>query len=257
MVFVPLFGLSVVRMAGRDRLDNLVYGRYNDAVVWPLLAAGVVWLVLAVREGRHREITRVWGISMLVMLAASLPIELGFESAGGARRVLWAMIPGVVPLSLETELSAVRISLLVLPAAAAAVGLCVTRLSRLVVPIAAVALAAFGINAWARVDIQSPVFHLDEAQRREIAEVVGDEPLGLRLTPIGIPSDISRVLQLSVGITVEWYVPDIEMMLEYGSIDGGGQLVLAPLDDILFRQGGGEVVYVLGDTYMAIWREAD
>lgn len=46
----PLVMTSVTFMADRDRADQLVYGRYVDAVVWPLAAIGVATMVRMLRE---------------------------------------------------------------------------------------------------------------------------------------------------------------------------------------------------------------
>lgn len=51
-VFVLLAGLSVVFMSDRWRSDQLVYGRYNSAVVAPLLIVGIAVLAGAVRQRR-------------------------------------------------------------------------------------------------------------------------------------------------------------------------------------------------------------
>ena len=42
---LPLVVVSMVFMSGRTRADHRIYGRYNDAVLWPLLIVGIAWLV--------------------------------------------------------------------------------------------------------------------------------------------------------------------------------------------------------------------
>ena len=41
---LPLIAMSIVFMSDRTRTDQLIYGRYNDSIMWPLLAVAIGWL---------------------------------------------------------------------------------------------------------------------------------------------------------------------------------------------------------------------
>ncbi len=51
-------------MSDRPRPDQFIYGRYNDAVMWPIIVIGLAWVAGAVRHGISR---RQLAIALVVM----------------------------------------------------------------------------------------------------------------------------------------------------------------------------------------------
>ncbi|MGE0306733.1 MAG: hypothetical protein AB7Q27_13335 [Acidimicrobiia bacterium] len=48
---LALMAVSVVFLAGRERGDYYIYGRYNDAILWPVVAIGIAWVLGAATHG--------------------------------------------------------------------------------------------------------------------------------------------------------------------------------------------------------------
>jgi hypothetical protein len=92
----PLILTSVTFMAGRDRADQLVYGRYVDAVVWPLAALG---LAVLVRSVRHCGATGTWSLAGVaaLTLATGLVVDGRHGEALADDVGLRMMVPGLLP----------------------------------------------------------------------------------------------------------------------------------------------------------------
>lgn len=101
----PLVLTSVTFMADRDRADQLVYGRYVDAVVWPLAALGLALVVRLIRDRsafRDGERRQVPGARLVVGVAVTCALSglivawrHGDQLAGDVG--LRMMVPGLLP----------------------------------------------------------------------------------------------------------------------------------------------------------------
>lgn len=102
------FALSVVFMSDRWRSDQLVYGRYNDAVVTPLLVVGVATLLGAIALPRLLRVGvgAAAGIMIGGVVLQSLRNEVLSDSNG-----LEPMILGLQPFAASaTSIDVIRIS---------------------------------------------------------------------------------------------------------------------------------------------------
>lgn len=86
--------LSVAFMSARDRPDRIVYGRYNDAVIAPILVIGIAILVGAV--GRRRLTIATGMIGWSLVAAGAVLVEFRSESLAGGTGVE-PMILGLQP----------------------------------------------------------------------------------------------------------------------------------------------------------------
>lgn len=96
-LITPLVLTSMAFMAGRQRPDQLVYGRYVDAVAWPLTALGIAWVVARLRSPdpvRPRAMPVVVGATT-VATAAIVALRHGDQLASGVG--LRMMVPGLLP----------------------------------------------------------------------------------------------------------------------------------------------------------------
>ena len=63
---VPLVGVSMLFMAGRDRPDMLIYGRYNEAILWPVVAIGAVWLLRMLEIGEWNQLMTRFAVTATI-----------------------------------------------------------------------------------------------------------------------------------------------------------------------------------------------
>ncbi|MEO6654058.1 MAG: hypothetical protein ABIP17_15530, partial [Ilumatobacteraceae bacterium] len=93
----PLVIVSAIFMADRGRQDQYIYGRYNDAVIWPILVLGLGWLIARVRGGFRRRDLATVAVTIGVTLGLGGAIEAlhgdSIRKSYGVR----AMIAGVLP----------------------------------------------------------------------------------------------------------------------------------------------------------------
>ena len=93
---MPLLATSVVFMSGSTRPDMFVYGRYNDAVVWPVLLVGVGWVVDARNHRRRSLVQALAGVSLAAMLSGLYVAVAHNDEFRGVVPPQRAMIPGIL-----------------------------------------------------------------------------------------------------------------------------------------------------------------
>ncbi len=153
LLTVAMFvALSSVFMSDRLRSDQLVYGRYNDVVVTPLLVVGVATLVGAIRLRRLAALSAAAAVATMTAGLAlwSLRSEVLSESNG-----VEPMILGLQPFATSaTSIDVVRISvwasLVTLALAAVSIGARRGRLAPVAAPIALATLGLLVAVGWSR-----------------------------------------------------------------------------------------------------------
>ncbi len=96
---IPLCLVSVAFMSARTRSDHRIYGRYNDAILWPVLIIAIGWLVGLARNRESRS-NGVWPVTMLcaaTLVGSAIGVHYvhgkALREAVGVR----PMIAGLVP----------------------------------------------------------------------------------------------------------------------------------------------------------------
>jgi hypothetical protein len=229
--------LSVVFMADRWRSDQLVYGRYNDAVVGPVVLVGLAVLVGAIPVRR---------LVLLATATAATTVALG-TVLWAARRSVLATSNGLEPMILglqpfvasRTGLDVVPISLWAAAFTLVPVALSATLAVREpAVPSPVRSAAVLGVvgvlvaAAWLR------TAEVIDEQWDDAGDVSAVQELREGPLPDGVPVDF----HLPVGSTTtnrmmlyQFYLPHTEFTVVHGPDDGTAELVFARLDEDGFR----------------------
>src|SRR5690606_29411111 len=118
---LPLIGVSWVFMSNRTRSDHLVYGRYTDAIVWPVLVIAIGWLVgLRRAEARRDTSWIVAGVAVATLATAGAVYafhEAAFAESVGVRPMIAGFMPwlggrNAIPVFVLTGLGLIGLALL-------------------------------------------------------------------------------------------------------------------------------------------------
>lgn len=231
--------LSIVFMSDRTRSDQIVYGRYNDAVVTPLLVVGLASLIGEIPLRRLASLAAPTAIGIVAggALLWSVRREVLSDSNG-----LEPMILGLQPFAVSpTSIDVIRISVW---AAVLAVGLAATSLvarhrRRRVFVAGAVALLA--MLAWIRTDrIVNRTW--DDSGDLSAVERLRDGPLtdGTAVDfylPIGSTSTNRMMLY-------QFHLPRTEFtVVNHPSDDATSPYVFALIDDDGVADAGGRLIW--------------
>jgi hypothetical protein len=243
-------------MAGRTRTDQLVYGRYNDAVVWPLLIVAIGWLACyARRERRRTVILTIAGCAVLTLELGLLLTQLHDETFAASAGIK-PMVAGLIPFETDTgrlrPLVVTALALLV----ALVIALCLVARAgvRVVVVLVAVLVLLGGVRTHRTLASR---WNLLEPSGRAVAQLDGTvipdgATLGVRFVPDELQPSTSRADQLRLTMVYQWYLEDHDFADDFGTVDVG-PYVFAPTNDPLFVESGAEVVWVDPRAAMALW----
>lgn len=258
---LPLVALSIVFMADRDRVDQLIYGRYNDAILWPFAAIGLATIVAMV----ERRITGSDPIARraIVLVPATIVITgliVGLSLRARARRQLELvdMIAGLGPVVEPGQalpvlaISAGSIVLFVLIVTVALFA--DRRIGLLGVAVAAIMIGAAGVVTHDRL---YPVHELGEASA-EVRTIVGRElPVDAKplvgMVPERFDPRMSAKLQEYYGHVYQWYLPGIRFELIRSGEYPPDSYVFAPLADVILRNSIACVLWEDPAVPMALW----
>ena len=252
---VPLVLLSIVFMTDRWRPDQIVYGRYNDAVMAPVVVAGLAAVVTSTRRRLLVDglavivVTALCGVILrltsddeLRAQALLRPMVLGLHGYGrGARlAVLSVTVSAVVVMAIGLVLVVVarrgwwRQGL----ALAFVAGLLVVGYRR-TQPVVDAAL-----NSWTDAGAIEEV-------RGEILEP--GVPVRVRFTDDSV---VKVGVQRLRAALYEFYLPENPLYVD-GAVPGGGEtpFVLAPVDDPELLAGDAEVVWRDPELGIGLWVE--
>jgi hypothetical protein len=250
---VPLVVLSIVFMTDRWRPDQIVYGRYNDAVMAPIVVAG---LAAVVTSSRRRLL--VDGLAVIATTAVcGIVLRLTSDDELRAQALLRPMVLGLVGyvrtarlVVLDVTASAVMVM---------AVALTVVLVSRRRGVRRAVAVAVVAALLVAGYRRAQPVI---DASLNSWASAGAVESVRGAVLPPGAAVRARFVDDSSVKVGVqrlrtavyEFYLPENPIYVE-GEVPRGVQtpFVFAPVDDVELRRSGGEVVWRDPDLAMGLW----
>ncbi|NNE12777.1 MAG: hypothetical protein HKN41_11110 [Ilumatobacter sp.] len=261
---VPQLALSAVFMSDRSRSDQLIYGRYNDAVVWPIVALGVAWVGWRFRDGldtRHRWITAG---ALAGLIGTGVAVEAWHGDAIRESYGVRSMIPGLLafvdgndvldPARVTATTASIFLLLVAL------IALAQVRDARpLVVAVtisSATLLFAVGVVRFERVADLRLNGWLRASAVREIEAIVPDDaPLGVR--PVRDSEDpvVRFVPQRQRFQLYQLYLPDRTFLRDRGVDDDVGPYVFAPLRDPELTEAGAQVIWFDRSLRIGLWEE--
>jgi hypothetical protein len=257
MLIVPLVLLSATFISNGHRPDQIVYGRYNDAVMWPILCVGIAW-VLEIGGRAMRSTVR--GAALVVAITAAcaaLMLALHGETLRSGLG-LRAMIPGLmvffgdataIQMARWTTIAMIAFAMLV------AIGGAVRRPALILGVVALVGIpllatrthdiAAVRLNGW--------------GLTAEVTAVEGllppGETVGIRFVPDSQDPSISWVTQRQRAQLYQFYLPDHLFLRDRGTGDSVGPYVFAPVGDAELLAVDAVVLWTDRAGETALWRE--
>lgn len=265
---VPLILTSVVFMADRPRPDQFIYGRYNDAVMWPIIVVGLAWVARRIQHGFDRRQFAVVAAVAASMISTGLAVDLLHGDAIRERYGVRGMIAGLLPfVDGNDTLHIWRSSLM---AAALLLGLSgLIALARagwmpspatagifVVGAILVITTFAVAVNRTERV-----------ADRRlngwqvasDVATVNEIVPPGLPVAVRPVPSSrepvVNWVPQRQRYMLYQLYLPERTFLRDRGVDDDIGPYVFAPLRDPDLLDVGAELVWTDPGIQVGLWKE--
>lgn len=254
---LPVVGLSFVFMSDVGRADHVLYGRYIDAVIWPVLAVGANW----VTHVRPRMALRTrWFILTATIV---LFVELAFVVHQLHRHQLRvpgvnAMIAGIVPLSDWGSINALVVTAFSLAITALLFRSLTSIDRRLWTGVVVAVVCTMGIRLWAiqRPDANRPAYGEEARAILELAD--GPPPgseIGVLLMPDALDPVISRFTQRVAVWSYQLYLPEYRFSLDNGLDNDVGPYVFAVDNDRLLTLEGGKRVWEHSTMAMALWKE--
>ena len=239
VVAVCCIAPSVLFMANRFRPDQIVYGRYNDVVIVPILVVGLGFLATTTAT---RRVVTMMSASIAISIACAAALLIWRRGALGSGSGIEPMILGLQALSSSTQsIDVVRITavatVLTVVVAAAAIGARHARRPALLVGALGLLLVLANVRT---------------------GHLIGDQWNGR--------GDLSEVIQLgdeelSGGADVEFLLPDGEstdrLMMYQLYLPHNRFTVVEDLDD------GGQTPYIfaptddpeLSESATVVWRD--
>lgn len=256
LMLAPLAATSVVFMADRTESDQLVYGRYNDAVMWPLIGLGASWLYLAGRSQSFTAISRrlsgvlvaLWGTGVFVHARHGQQLA---DDIGVA-----AMVSGIVPFTGDQDaIQVLRLTLLAtLLALVLALGsVLVDRWRFALASVALPIVVTFGLLAHWGLGTNLNFF-IGERDVR-LATVDEAETLGFHFVPPDEPSWVLQSAQRRAYQLYQFYLWDHDIVIDRGLQDDVGPYVFAPREDPDLVAAGATPLWESTTTGMVLWRE--
>jgi hypothetical protein len=263
---LPSIGLSMVFMSDRTRSDHLVYGRYNDAVLWPVLAVGVAWIVERVVRGvRACDLWPVAGVGALLAATAAGTHALHHEQLSSSVGVR-AMIPGLHPF-IGTE-GSIPVDRITVTAAIGIVAIMLVVLLARVVRVRGhrpvgwlILAAACGVLGWAALrtqdvlNVRLNVWASAKAVRAVDELVPPDAVIGVKMVRDSEDPAVSWERQRQRYQLYELYLPSHTMERDRGVDDAVGPYVFAPAEDPELVEAGAEVLWTDPVHAVSLWRE--
>lgn len=258
---LPLFALSAVFMSNRDRVDQLVYGRYNDAVVWPLLVVGVAGLT-SLRACRWSDLSKwirwtIVGIHV-VLLEVGLIVEITLRGRSLQQVNMVDMIAGLAPVLNGAErLPAIWISL----GAAIVFGLLIVVVLRcgqikpyVFAPVSALALLTAALLAHGALGLALELGEESIAVRDiEGRELPADVEVVYGFVPAFFDPGVTPYVQRYYSQLYQWYLPDHRFRLTRAGDYGAGAYVFAPVRDRVLNDAGACLLWRDPAVDMALW----
>lgn len=255
LMTTPLIVTSIIFMADRERFDQAIYGRYNDAIIAPVIAIGIAWLASRTECHRQQRLTQ-GALTALALTVASVGaagiVLVAREEIVDQAGYLAPMIPGVLayvspstrPDLLGVTLVSAGLTLLVVIVSPRVTG----RLAPFgVVLVAIVAVGAFRTHGGLETDVNQ---NLRRSAAEELVEVDLPEREQIGFVFDGSSAVTPLSLQhLNVHV-YQWWLPTHEFV---GS-EQRTEYLFAPVDNVALRESVATVVWVDTKTGITLWK---
>jgi hypothetical protein len=243
--------LSIVFMAGRTRTDQAIYGRYNDAVMAPVLLAGI-WSLFA--EANRRRLLITAAAVAAVVLATTTMLLVWRSTPLDADDGLEPMILGLQPfIRSDTTIRAVQIAITAsaVSAVVAAVAMWSAQRRPMLLASVLVALVIAGSSSTRTVinrewDDRGDYSAVQDVQGGLLAD---GEPVDYFLSS---GSNSTNRLMLYQMYLPRHEVTIVDDVLEQVS----SRLVFAPSDDPLLAETNATLVWADPDHPFGLWRRS-
>lgn len=248
--------LSVVFMAGRMRPDQVVYGRYLDAVIGPVLLVGIGAVVTAVSARRLLLV----GIGVVATTAVGAMVIARWRSAAlSADNGIEPMILGLQPYvgddvdvggitGASMAITAVLVAILAIGARWPRTGRVPSRAAPLVVAIVIGGLLVVGGVR------TGTILDRDWSSRGGFSEVVtvrdGTLPAGDAVEFV-LPDGSDATNRL---LLYQWYLPENRFTVVTDPADGTARYVFSDADDARLTTLGAELVWRDPKRPFGLWR---
>lgn len=250
---LPVVALSIVFTTDRWRPDHLVYGRYNDVAMAPVVLVG---LAAALRTPRRRLLVDAAAVAV-VAAGSAVVLWVTSDDALGAPGLLRMMVLGLLPFveSRPLDVAAVGVAAVVLIAVVAGL-LALTRPGRMRTAAAAVVVAALLVVGDRRARPVTERALNTWASAAVVQEVSGD------VLPRGVPvrnrlvadSAVSVNAQRQRAMLYEFYLPFNTMYREgLSELDEPTPFVFAPVDDRELARRGAELRWRDPHVGVGLW----
>lgn len=254
----PQLCLSALFMSSRPRIDHAIYGRYNDAILWPIVGIGVAWLVSRDSSQRSRSLGLAAPASIVAAIAVSgTTVRLIHHDLLASGTLSRDMVPGVMAF----EARAPALAIIPTSIAAAVIAAALLSLRRLVpgsslwivVPVIALLIAG-GLRTRAALSLSANQW----TDARAVTEL-NDEILapgtevGYYFDPNSAAAPFST--QLLYANLYQWFLPQNEFSWDWGPDDEVGPLVFAPVDSSAMVAADARILWRDPNVSIALWRE--
>lgn len=256
---VPLVVVSMVFMSGRSRADHEIYGRYNDAIVWPVLLVAFAWLQ------RLRNGARPLRVALAAVAIASATIASGFavdrinhetfsESVG-----VRAMIAGLLPvLGAGATIPTWWLTVAgVIGFAGALVAALATRRGIVLALAAVAAIAVGGVRTHDALNTRLNSWGVTTEVRDIEALVPPGATLAVKFVADAEHPKVGWDDQRRRAQLYQFSLPDHPFLRDRGLDDDVGPYVFAPLDDPSLDRAGATVIWRDPRLQYGLWVEPD
>src|SRR4029079_11169880 len=257
LVTAPLVLVSIVFMSHRTRTDHRIYGRYNDAILWPVLIIAIAWLV-NLRRTPYKKSAAAGLVGIALAIAGN---TIGIHYVAGealAKSVgVRPMIAGLEPIiGTATSIDVTRVAIvsLVLMAIFVAAAL----VSRRGVTLALVAIAFLVVGGIRTRDAMSIRLNSWEPARQVTAIddlIPPDATLGFRFVLAADKPGVSWDDQRRRAQLYQFALPHHLFLRDRGINDGVGPYVFAPTNDKILTAAGGKILWTDPKVKVSLWEE--
>ncbi len=265
---LPMLVLSAVFMSGRTRPDQFIYGRYNDAVVWPILVVGIAWIGRRITRGferRHLVLAAATGVSIMGL---GLAVDRLHGDAIRERYGVRGMIAGLLPyVDGSNTLDVWRTSIIATALFLAVIGLArlatarwlPERRGRAVLGLGAALAVGVLTVAAVRTEHVADLRLNGWTVTAEVAAVDALVPPGLSLGVRPVPNSrdpvVDWVPQRQRFQLYQLFLPERSFVRDRGVDDDVGPFVFAPLEDPEMIEAGAELIWRDPSLRIGLWEE--
>jgi hypothetical protein len=259
LMTVPLVLVSMVFMSGRTRSDHRIYGRYNDAILWPVLVVAIAWLV-HLRTSPHRRlaVASLFGVAVAIV-ATGVGVHYVNGDALNEKIGVRPMIAGLMPIignAPSVDLKKVTIwavgilVLLVIAAFASRNGVAL-----LIVGIALLLVGGFRTRESLSLRLNSWAAAMEVGDVEEF--VPPGAPIGFKFVPEKENPSITWDDQRRRAQLYQFALPHHQFSRDHGLDDEVGPYVFAPTNDPEMKAAGAELLWTEPRVKLSLWKEPE